>query len=265
MEDPVTMTIPTDLRSEFEKKIRRGIFNPVARFLPEDVREDRLQDAIAQTWQMYERYAERGELLDDAILVHSCGLRATDASRHYVPCEGYQRKRDALDPRNFLEGHVEVLRFGDFGDEDEHRGPDEDDAPVGFGLAEATSTNPTRRILSAINLVAWLQDLPAEDRRMIELRAAGFDLEEIAGELGTSKFAVCRRIKELGEDLAKHAGLPDAVHRRLLKCTTMHEGAPPDSGIRPTVRGRPRKSQAPISSTRSSTGDVPTRRGRRAA
>lgn len=82
------MTIPTNIHREFENKIRRGIFNPVARFLPEEVREDRLQDAIAQTWAMYERYAERGELLEDAILVHSCGLRATDPSRHYVPCDG---------------------------------------------------------------------------------------------------------------------------------------------------------------------------------
>src|SRR5262245_54219252 len=125
MEDSVmtTASIPTDLRHAFEDKIRRGIFNPVARLLPEDVREDRLQDAIALTWAMYERYALRGELLDDAILVHACGQRATDASRHYVPCDGYQRKRDALDPRNYMEGTVEVLRLADLHeDEDEGEG-----------------------------------------------------------------------------------------------------------------------------------------------
>src|SRR5277367_4593725 len=114
MEDPVTTTIPTDLRAAFDAKVRRGIFDPVARFLPEDVQEDRLQDAIAQTWAMYERYAQRGELLDDAILVHSCRLRATDPGRHYVPCDGHQRKGDVLDPRNFLDGTLEVLRLGDF-------------------------------------------------------------------------------------------------------------------------------------------------------
>jgi hypothetical protein len=255
------MTIPTDLRGEFEKKIKRGIFNPVARFLPEDVREDRMQDAIAQTWAMYERYAERGELLDDAILVHSCGLRATDASRHYVPCDGYQRKRDALDPRNFMEGHVEVLRFGDFDAEDERRCPDEDGAPVGFGLAEATSSNPTLRILSAVNLTAWLAELLPEDRRMLELRATGFDLAEIAAQFGTSKFSVCRRIKELGEELAMHAGMPDSVHRRKLRRTTVHEEASPESGVRPRKQRRPKKSKAHVSSTR----NMPTRRVRRAA
>jgi hypothetical protein len=68
MEAHMTMTIPTDLRRVFEDKIRCGICNPVARFLPEDVREDRFQDALAQTWAMYDRYAARGELLDDTIL-----------------------------------------------------------------------------------------------------------------------------------------------------------------------------------------------------
>ncbi|WP_438040144.1 hypothetical protein [Sorangium sp. So ce128] len=257
----MTMNIPSDLHRAFEDKIKRGIFNPVARLLPEQVREDRLQDAIAQTWAMYERYAERDELLDDAILIHSCGLRATDASRYYVPCDWYQRKRDVFDLRNFMHGRVEVLRFGDFAAEDEHRGPDEDEAPVGFSLAEATSNNPTQRILSAINLIAWLAELPADDRRMLELRAAGFDLGEIANELGSSTFAICRRIKELGEDLARHTDLTGAVHRPQLKPTTMHEEVQPDSGVRPRVRGRFNKSQAPISSTKG----MSIRRGRRAA
>ncbi|WP_437649240.1 hypothetical protein [Sorangium sp. So ce362] len=210
---------------------------------------------------MYERYAERGELLDDAILVHSCGPPATAASRYYVPCNGYQRKCDVFDPRNFMEGRIEELRFGDFDDEDEHRGPDEDEAPVGLGLAEATSSNPTRRILSAIDLTAWLADLPADDRRMLDLRAAGFDLEEISGEIGSSTFAICRRIEELGENLAGHVCLPDAVHRRQSKRMAIHEDAQPDSRVRRRVRGQPDKSQVPISSTR----DMPTRRMRRAA
>ena len=219
------MNIPTNLRGEFEKKIRRGIFNPVARFLPEDVREDRLQDAIAQTWAMYERYAERGELLDDAILVHSCGLRATDASRHYVPCEGYQRKRDALDPRNFMEGHVEVLHFGDFADGDEPRGPDEDDAPLGVGLADATSSNPTRRILSAIDLAAWLDELPPEDRRMLELRAAGHGLEEIAGKMKVSTSCVFANCKRLGLALAEYAGMSIGPKKRKARAPSHPQAA----------------------------------------
>ena len=59
----MTTTIPTDIRKEFENKIRRGIFRPVSRFLPEEQREERLQDAIAQTWEMYQNRASRGENL----------------------------------------------------------------------------------------------------------------------------------------------------------------------------------------------------------
>jgi hypothetical protein len=253
LEVPVTTTIPKNIRQEFEKKIRRGIFRPVARHLPEDVREDRLQDAICQVWEMYERYAERGELLEDAILVHACRLRATDPSRYFVHCEGYQRKRDVLDVRNFMEGNVEVLHFSDVAD-------DVEDTPFSLGFAELDSQNPTRRIISAINLETWLEALAPRDRKLIELRAAGFDLDESATKLGMSRFAVCRRVKELGELLAEHAGMPEAVHRRELKRAKSSEEAPPESSIRAKVtRGRPKKSVA------SPAWHKPSRRVRRAA
>ena len=247
------MNIPTDLRRTFEEKIKRGIFKPVARLLPEDVCEDRLQDAIAQTWAMYERYAARGELLDDAILVHSCGLRATDPSRHYVPCDGYQRKRDALDPRNFMEGHVELLRFGDFDAEDEIRGPDEEDAPVGFGLAEATSANPTRRIVSAINLTAWLAELSPEDRRMLELRAAGHGLEEIAEKMGVSTSNVFVRCNRLGLALAEHAGISIQPKKRKARAPSRSKVGTADRRQGPSSEVRPVKKAGVRSGPRSAT------------
>jgi hypothetical protein len=42
-----------------------------------------------------------------------------------------------------------------------------------------------------------------------------------------SRFSVCGRIKQLGEDLARHAGLPDSIHRRKLRRTKAREDAPP--------------------------------------
>ncbi|WP_148314533.1 hypothetical protein [Sorangium cellulosum] len=106
------------------------------------------------------------------ILAHSCRLGATYASRHYVPYEGYQRKRDGFDPRNFMEGNVEVLRSGDFADEDEHRGSDKDEAPLGFGLAESTSSTPALRFRSARELANRLGGVSPEDRRMPGGRAS---------------------------------------------------------------------------------------------
>ena len=254
----MTTTIPTDLRQEFEMKIRRGIFNPVARRLPEDIREDRLQDVIAQVWEMYQRYAERGELLDDAILVHAAYLRATDPSRHFVPCEGYQRKRDVLDPRNYMEGSVEVLHFEDVAD-------DVEDTSIDLGFAELENSNPTRRIISALSLNEWLG---SQDRELIELRAAGYDLDEIAGRLRISRFEVCRRVKKLGLSLAEHAGMQDMVRRRRPNGADAieeedeltPESGVPESGVR-AKRGRPRKAQAPLATTQSR----PSRRVRRAA
>jgi len=74
-----------------------------------------------------------------------------------------------------------------------------------------------------------------------------------------SRFSVCGRIKQLGEDLARHAGLPDSVHRRKLRRTKAREDAPPESGVR--RRERSSKSRALISGTRTTS----SRRLRRAA
>ena len=154
----MTTTIPTDIRAEFDRKVRRGIFNPIARRLPEDVREDRLQEAIAITWATYKRCAERGQILDDAILVYACGLRASDPSRYFVPTDGH-RAGDVYDPRSYMQGHVEVLRFSDCLDHDDIGHPDEREKGNDVGLAVATASNPTRKIVSAIDLNRWLAKL----------------------------------------------------------------------------------------------------------
>jgi hypothetical protein len=137
---------------------------------------------------------------------------------------------------------------------------DGEDAPFSLGFAELDSQNPTRRIISAINLDTWLEALAPRDREIIELRAAGYDLDESAARLGMSRFAVCRRVKELGELLAEHAGMPDAVHRREPKHGKANEEPAPESGIRTkATRGRPKKSVA------SPAWHKPSRRVRRAA
>ncbi len=65
-----------ELRSSFNDKVKRGIFSPVARHITNLAdQEDRLQEAICMTFEMAARYAERGQVLNDAILVHSCRQR----------------------------------------------------------------------------------------------------------------------------------------------------------------------------------------------
>ena len=91
-------------------------------------------------------------------------------------------------------------------------------------------------------------------------RAAGHDLDEIGTALGMDRVAVCRRVKVLGELLAEHAGMPDAVHRRQFKRAKASEEPAPESGIRAKVtRDRPKKSVA------SPAWHKPSRRLRRAA
>ena len=53
----------TNTRQAFDEKVRRGIFRPVMRHLPDHVQEDRLQDALGLTYSMFCRYTRRGQVL----------------------------------------------------------------------------------------------------------------------------------------------------------------------------------------------------------
>jgi hypothetical protein len=58
-----------------------------------------------------------------------------------------------------------------------------------LGLAEAMASNPVRRIVSALDLQAWLASLPEADQVLLSMRMAGYRLKPIAKRLGISTSA----------------------------------------------------------------------------
>ena len=181
-------------RDTFAEKVAAGIFNPVGRHLREDIRDDRLAEGVALTFEMFMRYAERGVVIDDALLVHSCHMRAIDLSRRVAGADGAQPKRDVYDERNYVDGKLEVLHLGlELGDD-------------GIGFAAAMTHNPTNFIVSALNLEDWLDGLCEEDRLLLALRQAGHTLNEIGLQLAASTSAVCARLHALGHELAARIG-----------------------------------------------------------
>jgi DNA-directed RNA polymerase specialized sigma24 family protein len=220
MEEPMKHA---EINRAFDAKVRLGIFAPVVRFLTNSTTaEDRLQDAICQTWAMYHRYAtEKGKVLDDGILVHSCRQRAVDLDRHFVPTNGVWRSRqsqDVFDPRAFRDGKAEVRRIDGI-DED---GGAEGDRGLHVGYAEALASSPARKIRSAIDLESWIGTLTHRDRYIMEARMAGFTLEQIASDLDVSTSNIFARARELGLELAARAGvridLGDAPRGRRRSC-----------------------------------------------
>jgi len=201
---------PMEVRSEFDKKVRRGMFDPVARWITGPDAEDRLQDGVCQTYEMFERYAlEKDKVLDDGILVHSCRLRAVDLGRRFVRDDA-QPARDVLHPRNFTLGKVEVYRLdGMLDDDGDFLAQDEAEALVP-GLATALQVNPQRDIISAVDLEVWIASLPESDQQLLAMRQAGSTLAAIAEHLDVSISKVFSRMKVLGLMLADRAGLPVA-------------------------------------------------------
>jgi DNA-directed RNA polymerase specialized sigma24 family protein len=202
-----------NIRESFEAKVRRGIFRPVARHLPESVREDRLHDAVCQTFEMYDRYARRGTILADAILVHSCRQRAVDPSRNFVKADRTQPKRDAYDPRNYLAGHVELHHLDGCPIEGADDVQGEGDRSLHLALFVEFSRDPTEAILSAIDATSWLDGLNEADRELALRRVAGFTLGEVADDMCRSVSSVFSRTRELGVELAERAGI-DLKRRR---------------------------------------------------
>jgi DNA-directed RNA polymerase specialized sigma24 family protein len=197
-----------ELRSSFNNKVKRGIFSPVARHITNLAdAEDRLQEAVCMTFEMAARYAERGQVLNDAILVHSCRLRAVDLGRRFVRDDA-QPARDVLHPLNYVKGKVEVYRLdGMLDDDGDFLAQDEVEALVP-GLATALQTSPQRDIVSAIDLEAWVASLAPADRELLAMRQAGATLADIAEYLDVSISKVFSRMKALRLQLADRAGLP---------------------------------------------------------
>jgi hypothetical protein len=102
-----------------------------------------------------------------------------------------------MDPRNYAEGKVEVLRL----DKIIH---DRGEANL-LGLAEAMAANPVRRIVSMLDLQAWLAGLSEDDQILLSMRMAGYKLKPIAKQLGISTSAAWARCRELGYELAERA------------------------------------------------------------
>jgi len=193
-----------ELNRRFEEKVRRGIFNPVKRYLiNESTAEDRWQDAVAQTWWMYIRYAtDKGVILNDALLVNKCRWVACDLARRFVGKDGAScRNQDVYDPRAYRDCYVEVYRIDGVHDDDCPEG----DRQVQIGWAEAMACNPGRKIRSAIDLQAWVGNLSHMDRCLMEQKMAGSPTSQIAADLDLSINTAHQKLKKLGLDLAARA------------------------------------------------------------
>lgn len=100
-----------EINAAFTEKVKAGMFNPVARHLTNpDTAEDRMQEALALTWEMYrDRIVNRDLVLDDGILVHACRQRACDLSRQLVRANGTHRYRDAMNERAYRYRGAEIM------------------------------------------------------------------------------------------------------------------------------------------------------------
>jgi hypothetical protein len=190
---------PVDVKRSFALKVARGMFQPIARHLRQDIAEDRLAEGIAMTFELYAKNAAEGRVIPDAILVQACHMRAIDLSRRVAGSQGCHPKRDAYDARNYTDGKLELLSL-DAGCEDM-------EGQSSLGFDEPGTPHPARRLASAMDLERWLGSLDGEDRLVLALRQAGSTLDEIGQACGKSINWARHRLLRLGYELAERAGV----------------------------------------------------------
>lgn len=115
-----------------------------------------------------------------------------------------------MHPMNFTQGKVEVYRLDGMLDHDGDFVPQDEAEALVPGLATALQTNPTRDIISAVDLEAWVAALPEQDPELLAMRMEGSTLGDIAERLDVSVSKVFSRLELLGLQLADRAGLPVA-------------------------------------------------------
>jgi len=160
------------IRSSFDLKIRSGMFKPITRRLHADMAEDRAQEGLALTYEIYRQHALQGDVLDNALLV--C-LRPSSVRKTWTQRGSLQRQSE------------EVLRDGR---EELPRGQGRDAAPERHPGGPAKrgeraracrgpSGEPGAQNRLGIDLQAWLAELSAEDRQLLSMRMAGCGWNEI--------------------------------------------------------------------------------------
>jgi hypothetical protein len=207
------MMTESEINQEFSAKVRRGIFKPVARHLSNAATvEDRMQNAMAQTWWMYRRcIVEKGKILDDAVLVQKAKWAACDLGRSFVGAGRRRCNQDVLDPRAYRDGHVTIHRL-DLLDPSE---APEGESPMEVGLAEAAC--PERKMNSAMDLQKWIGGLSFSDQGIMQRKMEGFGTGEVAAELDLPYLVTHRKEQQLGMELARRAAI--RVDGRRQRCS----------------------------------------------
>ncbi|MBI5499787.1 MAG: hypothetical protein HY907_06060 [Deltaproteobacteria bacterium] len=198
-------------RRRFEEIVRSGAMRVCERpvYYAAD-REDRVAEGVAHCWAWYRHQSLLGNSPDVALVVHVARLRTTDRTRRFVSGDGTRWGEDVYVQQ---ERGVELRRLDGVHDHDD--GDDEErHEDLSLGLARLGVSNLEANLASSIDLRDWLDSLPSSDEEMIEMRGAGHELHEIAKATGRSVPTICRRIRDLGVELAERAGVPVPHGRR---------------------------------------------------
>jgi biotin operon repressor len=208
MKENAKVSSPVDARTRFAHLVESGALKACERHVAcaYDA-DDRIAEDIGGTWKWYQQQIALGRDPELALIRHCCKLRTVDRS-HRLDCgDGGHWPQDVYHMQGRSGVELRRLQLLDHEDDRVEQDPN-------VGLAEAGCQDPTEKLDSALDLKAWLRELPARDRTLLAMRQAGHGLEAIGKKLKATSSTIWKHSQELGAELAERAGVKIENKRR---------------------------------------------------
>ena len=168
---------------------------------------DLAQSIVAMAYKAYDNAQSRGKNLSVGELVNFMKYRATDlknGKRLPFGNRSTQMFRDVYNPRNYLNGDVEVFSL-DFM-------PDDKDRDYSDSI-QTSRKDGSDNVVFQIGLQRFFKNMP-QAKVLFQMREAGYSYKEIAQHLHKPVYKIKRQIKEFGREFIRYFELPESYVRR---------------------------------------------------
>ena len=169
---------------------------------------DLAQSIISMAYKAYDNAQKRGKELSVGELVNFMKYRASDlknGTRLPFGNQSTQMFRDVYNPRNYLNGNVELFSL-DFK-------PDDKDRDYS-GSIQTSRKDGSDIVLFQIGLERFYENMGPQAKVLFQMRLAGYTFKEIARLLHQPPNKIKNLLKEFGREFIRYFELPESYVRR---------------------------------------------------
>ena len=169
---------------------------------------DLAQSIISMAYKAYENAQSRGKELSVGELVNFMKYRASDlknGKRLPFGNRSTQMSRDVYNPRNYLNGNIEIFSFD--------LKADDKDYDYSFSILTSRKDG-SNDVIFQIGLEKFFKSTGPQAKVLFQMREAGYTYKEISQHLHQPVYKIMRQIKEFGREFIRYFDLPENYVKR---------------------------------------------------